>query len=452
MESRLFAVVQQLARTLLLLAIPAFAAAGEAARVVFIAGKVDVEGRAAVLNGAVQEGAGIKTGADGYVYLKTVDNGFLILRPNSEARIASYHIDQTDPSNTRIKLELMSGVARSISGDAVKQARQNFRFNTPVAAIGVRGTDFTVYTTQETSRVAVISGGVVVSGFNSECAPQGTGPCNGAATAELFARQQGQLLQISKDQTKPQLFNGSGLTPDAISPPRSDEPGGKSGARSNASPSLGLVNEPNLDPGKGEGIVPAIVPPIVPPTVPASVPPAAVVSRPEPVLANTIIWGRWTEVLGQAANVDATKQSGAKPVAINNYYVLFQARDTEWQIPASGSMGFALKDSQAVVLDGAKGILSAATLENAKLQLDFAKASFSTGFDLVTGQERFALQAQGTVSSTGILSGAGQYSRPTNMAVNGVVTAEKGGTAAYLFQSRLPGNRLASGATYWGKQ
>lgn len=448
MESRLVAVVQQLARTLLLLAIPAFAAAGEAARVVFIAGKVDVEGRAAVLNGAVQEGAGIKTGADGYVYLKTVDNGFLILRPNSEARIASYHIDQTDPSNTRIKLELMSGVARSISGDAVKQARQNFRFNTPVAAIGVRGTDFTVYTTQETSRVAVISGGVVVSGFNSECAPQGTGPCNGAATAELFARQQGQLLQISKDQTKPQLFNGSGLTPDAISPPRPDEPGGKSGAHGNVSPSPALANEPNLDPGKAGGIMQGIVPAIVP----AIVPPAAVVSRPEPILANTIIWGRWTEVLGQAANVDVKNQSEAKPVAMNNYYALFQAKDSEWQMPASGSMGFALKDSQAVVFDAARSTLSAATLENARLQLDFAKASFSTGFDLVAGQERFALQAQGTVSSAGILSGDSQFSRPTNMAVNGVVTAEKGGTAAYLFTSVLDNGRLASGATYWGKQ
>lgn len=450
MQSRPITVVQQLAKwgALLLLACPAFAAAGEAARVVFISGQADVEGRAAVLNGAVQEGASIKTGADGYVYLKTVDNGFLILRPNSEARIASYHIDQADPSNTRIKLELMSGVARSISGDAVKQARQNFRFNTPVAAIGVRGTDFTVYTTQQTSRVAVISGGVVVSGFNSGCAPQGTGPCEGGAAAELFARQQGQLLQVSKDQAKPLLFTGNGLAPDVVSPPRPDEPGGKSGVQSNASPgpAVSLANEPNLDPGKGAGIKPLIVTPIVPPE--ASVP------IPEPVLANTIIWGRWTEVLGQAANVDIKKQSEAqaKTVAINNYYVLFQAKDTEWQMPASGSMGFALKDSQAVVFDQDKRVLSGATLENAKLQLDFAKASFNTGFDLVTGNERFALQAQGTVSSTGILSGAGQYSRPTNMAVNGVVTAEKGGTAAYLFQSRLDSNRLVSGATYWGKQ
>lgn len=449
MQTRPFASVQQLAKwgALLLMAFPALAAAGEAARVVFVAGKADVEEQAAVLNGAVLEGASIKTGADGYIYLKTVDNGFLILRPNTKARIVSYHVDQKDPANTRIKLELLSGVARSISGDAVKLARQNFRFNTPVAAIGVRGTDFTVFTTQEISRVAVISGGVVVSGFNAGCAPQGSGPCEGAASAELFARQQDQLLQISKGQVKPQLFNGTGLAPDAVSPPRQDEPGGKSGANSSApSPAASLGNEPNLDPGKRAGIILPIAPPIAPPAASAAIPQ-------EPVLANTIIWGRWAEVLGQAVNVDIKKQSEAqaKIVAINNNFVLLQSKDSEWQVPNTGSMGFALKNSEAYILNESLGAMSPATLENARLQVDFAKSSFSTAFDLVSKTERFALQSQGSVSADGRLSGNGQYSYPTNMVVNGVLTAENGGTAAYLFQSRLDSNRLATGATYWGK-
>ena len=193
--------------------IASLAYADEAGRIVFVAGKAEIGGQPVALNAAVSEGAELSTGADGYMYLKTVDNGFFILRPNSRARIVNYHVDQKDPSNTHIKLELLNGVARSISGDAVKQARQNFRFNTPVAAIGVRGTDFTVYTTQETSRVAVISGGVIVSGFGGACAPQGSGPCEGGTSVELFARQRDQLVQISKGQTKPQLLQNNGASP-----------------------------------------------------------------------------------------------------------------------------------------------------------------------------------------------------------------------------------------------
>ncbi len=88
------------------------------------------------------------------------------------------------------------------------------------------------------------------------------------------------------------------------------------------------------------------------------------------------------------------------------------------------------------------------------MQLDFAKSSFATSFDLLTGSERFALQAQGVVGANGTLSGGDQNTYPNNMQVNGAVTAEKGGTAAYVFTSRLDnaGNRYAYGVTYWNKK
>jgi hypothetical protein len=121
----------------------ALAHAGQAGKLIFVAGSAQVAGRHAVEGTAVQEGDLLSTGSDGFIYVKTIDDGLLILRPNSSARIVSYHVDRESPANTRVKLELLRGVARAQSGTAVKQARQNFRFNTPVAAIGVRGTDFT---------------------------------------------------------------------------------------------------------------------------------------------------------------------------------------------------------------------------------------------------------------------------------------------------------------------
>lgn len=461
------------------------ARAGDAGLAVFVTGKVEMAGKPLALNSTVAEGAELSTGADGYVYIKTIDNGFFILRPNTRARIVTYHVDQKDPINTRIKLELITGVARSISGEAVKLARQNFRFNTPVAAIGVRGTDFVVYTTQETSRIAVVSGGVVASAFVSGCAPQGFGPCEGSSSTELFARQRGQLLQITKEQSKPQLLQGGAPTPDTYAPPRSDEPIGKvsapvststsflSGSNNGSSANTALPVD-ILDPKKindlkpiiAESATSPIVAPVIPPIVSTPAPPPislmpvpSVMNPPAvspPVAPETpqIIWGRWTDLLGKPATIDIKTQSDSqsKIVAINNYYVLFRTNAPEYQAPSSGILGFSLKESQAVVFDERDKALSAASIENGKLQIDFSKASFSTSFDLISAGSRYALQAQGLVSSSGLLIGENQYNRPTNAAVNGLVTNQNGGTAAYLFQSRLDDNRLASGVTFWGKK
>ena len=429
--------------------------AGEAARVVFVSGKSEVAGVAAVLDAVVQEGNEITTGADGYVYLKTIDHGFLILRPNTKARIVTYHVDSKEPVNTRIKLELLNGVARSISGDAVKLARQNFRFNTPVAAIGVRGTDFTVFTNQDTSRVTVLTGGVIVTGFGGSCAPQGTGPCEGSAGQELFARQQGQLLQISKGQVKPLLLNSNGAAPDVISPPRIDEPAAKIGANVSAGATApnAIAGDVNLDPQKALALTQALTPP-KPPTPPApTVPPIISPPAVDP-LKDSVIWGRYASILGRAPTINVKQQQDAQAVSVANseIFILFQAKGSEWRVPTSGSMSFSLNNSEAFIKNESQGVYTAANIENAKLQLDFANAKFSTAFDLISSdKERFALQSQGGISSDGRLDGNNQFSYPTNMAVSGVVTAEKGGTAAYYFQSRLDKDHLASGITYWGK-
>ena len=78
-------------------------------------GEVRLQGQPAKAGNSVQPGDHLSTGADGYLYIKTVDNGFLILRPNSEASIVAYQADTDTPANSRFKIELQQGVARSIS-------------------------------------------------------------------------------------------------------------------------------------------------------------------------------------------------------------------------------------------------------------------------------------------------------------------------------------------------
>src|ERR1035437_2467161 len=187
-------------------------------------GDARLGGTPAKAGDTVEAASSVSTGSNSYLYIKTVDSGFLILRPSSEARVVAYHVDAAQPANSRFKIELTHGVARSISGAALKNSRENFRFNTPVAAIGVRGTDFTVFTDQQTTRVTVISGGVVASGFGVGCGPEGSGPCEGVAKLELYASQAEQVLQVNRGQAMPQILRGTTFSPDVVAPPRADEP------------------------------------------------------------------------------------------------------------------------------------------------------------------------------------------------------------------------------------
>jgi hypothetical protein len=444
--------------------------AAEAGKVIYVAGSAAVADRAAALGAAVQEGDMLTTGADGYVYVKTVDNGLFILRPNTRARIAAYHVDAANPANTRIKLELLNGVARSRSGEAVKLARQNFRFNTPVAAIGVRGTDFTVFTDQDTSRVAVISGGITVSGFSGGCLPEGSGPCEGAASRELSATQKGQLLQIQRGKV-PQLLQGGSLSPDVIAPPRADEPITKTaGSTGGSAPA-----EPSLDAKKSENLLlaSAQVPPVVTPTPtppapaptpepaplpeptplpPATTPPPVVevVVPPPPVIVpgREITWGRFQPVLDLPATTTIRKD-GAERLAFNEYFALFRAQaGTPYVAPERGEVGFALNASQAFVRDMTTQAVTPATLENGQLRVDFGSREFATSFDLLTSQaQRYNMRAEGTVGSDGRLYGNSQFQKPTNMTVNGVLGPNN--DATYLFNGNIDVSRIATGVTYW---
>jgi len=421
--------------------------ADEAGRIVFVAGDAKLAGQPITRGQPIHEGDEIGTGADGYIHLKTIDNGILILRPSSRARIATYHIDTQNPANTRIKLELLDGVARSISGEAVKQARQNFRFNTPVAAIGVRGTDFTAFTDQSTTRIAVASGGVVVSGFSGACSPQGVGPCEGGTSRELFSEQIGKLLQVRSSQPMPQLLPSNGITPDLTVPPGGNEPAHKATSPT-SSGTAHPATDLSLDAQKGTSLLNAT--PITP--TPTAIPTPTPAPAPQ---YQQIVWGRWQPLLDQAATVGIATIAGpdGRVLAINSHYVLARSSGVEWSPPSQGSMDFALKQSEAFIINPAAGTQAPAKLENGRLQVNFAKSTFTTGFDLVSTQgERFNLKAQGDVSSNGQLLGASQFSGTSNMAVKGAVGPDAGGSAAYIFQGNIGNNRQAVGGTSWIKR
>jgi hypothetical protein len=465
-SNRLSAVCRAAGGALLLAAIAVSATpawAGEAGRAVFVSGDVRIGRTPVALNDAVQEGDEIATGRDGYIYVKTVDDGLLVLRPASRARITAYHIDRQNPANTRVKLELLEGVARSVSGNGVKAARQNFRFNTPVAAIGVRGTDFTVFTDQETSNVTVLSGAIVVSGFGGTCQPGGAGPCEHPASRELAASQAGEMLQVRRGSAEPRVLPGGPLAPDAVTPPRGDEPG-----KSATTPVTSA--EPSLDPQKASNVLqqgltvrtPVVVPPVQaatpeePPVLAPAEQPIVAVPVPDPVPptppvpASELVWGRWATVAGAAGTIDGTKQiaQGARLVGSNAYYSVYRSAGADWQIPQSGSAGFSLSHGEALVSTSGQGV-SAAALTNGQLNVDFGARTFATGFDLTTGKDTFRLQAEGNMSANGDMSAINRFTPASNMSVTGSLGARN--DAAYIFTTRLDDRRTANGITYWVK-
>lgn len=438
--------------------------AAEAGKVIFVAGAAQIVDRKAAEGDAVQEGELLQTGADGFIYVKTVDNGLFILRPNTRARIVAYHIDRANPDNTRVKLELISGVARSKSGDEVKRARQNFRFNTPVAAIGVRGTDFTVFTDETTSRVSVLSGGIVVSGFGDACRPDGGGPCEGARSRELSAAQRGQLLQIQQGAAAPQLMNGTSVVPEAQVVP--------DGAPVAAAPgSDGGVTrvEMSVDVKKSEKVVDNVnqVPKPAPGPVPGSNLPATPAPGAEqppladmpldpgplnPVRHAGIKWGRWERVTGPAPDFILSHEMAKNQlVAVNGNFAVLRTPGQEYIVPERGGMGFRLADSEAYIYTsyGSTYSAAAATLSNGKLDIDFGKRSFETSFDLSRRDEKYSFRADGVLGSDGTLYGERANGRAGYMNVHGLLTNDKGGGAAYVFDGRIDERRTVNGGTYW---
>ncbi|MDR3323580.1 MAG: FecR family protein [Zoogloeaceae bacterium] len=404
----------------------------EAGKIVLAVGDVRMNGKALKEGEGVPVGAELVTGKDGYLYLKTIDNGFLILRPGSQATVEAYQVDTVNPQESRFKFSLRQGVARSISGEAVGKARKNFRFNTPVAAIGVRGTDFSVYADARETRVAVISGGVIVSGFNSRCTPQGAGPCEGGR--ELFAQEASGILQVQKGRITPQLLKGDDFSPDLVAPPRQDEPEVSDGDKK----------------GSKEGSLPAPAP--VPPAQESLIKPPGNAASLDPM--KPIIWGRWQEIsdrLPATVDISAAGEEDKYVTITLGSYVLLRDKNSAVRTPLNGSVSFSLQNSIAHVTDPINQVESEATLSNGILHVNFEKTSFSTQMNLNALGTTHRLSAIGQVTSNGLFFND-RLSPGNNMIVRGALFKENEGmSAGYLFQSQLQNGLEANGVTLWGK-
>lgn len=168
--------------------------------------------------GLVYEGDTLHTSADSHLHVQMIDGALLVLRPASAVKIVNYHIDSLEPVNNRILLDMQKGVVRSVTGKGGEANKQGFRLNTPVAAIGIRGTDFTVLASAGLSSVTLKDGGVIVSPFSADCPRYAVGACSGSQSVLLTSLEQQMLAEVrpSKAMRIPKV--NASVIPDKVAP------------------------------------------------------------------------------------------------------------------------------------------------------------------------------------------------------------------------------------------
>lgn len=86
-------------------------------------------------------GDNIKTGK-GRVQIRFTDGGQMSLQPDTQFRIADYHFSGKADGSEKGIFSFIKGGLRSITGTIGHVNKQNYRVETPVAVIGVRGTQY----------------------------------------------------------------------------------------------------------------------------------------------------------------------------------------------------------------------------------------------------------------------------------------------------------------------
>jgi hypothetical protein len=435
----------------------------------------------------VRVGDTIHTTSAAHVHIRFVDQALVSVRPDSRLQIVRYQYDAARPQDSVVRLDLEEGITRAISGAAAHEARDNFRMNTPLAAIGVRGTDFVVSASADTVRALVNEGTIIVAPYSMQCTADTFGPCQ-ANSLELSGSAD-QIVEVRTNALAPVFLPAAGSPPLPEAPAAAPQQRiaaaapNKENEETAADPYVNSVTSRAVNekltvaaavtPEPGPGTVtgtgntttppvttpPVVVPVPVPVPVPEVEPPVVVVvpefTPPAPVSVPTLktsqlLWGRWAE--GNLANERITvtyEEATADNRQITNggsNYGLFRIENGSKAVKFGlGVVAFSLSQAQATFRQG--GSTSLMSVENGQLSLDFAQSRFSTRLDLshaATGAITFA--------DSGYLDATSGYFYSRNPTQNMAGSASTDGTeAGYFFEKTLE-NGYVEGLTLWGRQ
>ena len=368
--------------------------------------------------GSVQEGDVIRTSDNGHVHIRFIDGARVSVRPNSVFRIHEFKYSPADPAASVVRLSLDSGEARSISGAAAQAAKERFRLNTPLVAIGVKGTDFVTQVSKNVIRVTVNQGAIVMAPFDSGCKVESLGVCNTTRAKELTAEMLGQALVYRMGAADPSFQNVS-------------KPGQ---ADSNK-----LIQ---LDRQLRDG---------------AEKPLASDTEAKNPlsaVGANRLIWGRWARdpIANDKLTVPFLDAMRGNEVTVGDgYYFLFrESSNVNLLSTITTKADFGLKSSSAYYRNAANEVMPA-SVQSGNLTIDFGAKTFATQLGLVaegTGIQSYS-QSGNINAITGIFLGrSGPEAAPTSSLAGAISLDAR--QAGYLFKTQI-GRGTFVGATLWGR-
>lgn len=368
--------------------------------------------------GSVQEGDVIRTTDNGHVHIRFIDGARVSVRPNSIFRIHEFKYSPADPAASVVRLSLDAGEARSISGAAAQAAKERFRLNTPLVAIGVKGTDFVTQVSKDLIRVTVNQGAIVMAPFDSGCKVDALGICTTSRAKELTAEMLGQALVYRLGNTDPsfqnvpkpgQADNSKLLQLDRQVRDASDKPLASDTEAKNIYKAIGN---------------------------------------------NRLIWGRWARdpIANDSLTVPFLDAMRGNEVTVGDgYYFLFREPSNINVLPTlTTKTDFGLKSSSAYYRNAANELVPA-SVSSGSLTIDFGAKTFATQLGLSaegTGIQTFN-QAGSINSGIGIFLGrSGPEAAPTSSLAGAISLDAR--QAGYLFKTQI-GRGTFVGATLWGR-
>lgn len=443
---------------------------GEVTLVIGAASLVGADGQARQVDrgSEVRVGDKVETQQGGHVHLKFVDGGRVSVRPASRLVIESYAHSKDQPQLSAIKFRLDEGVIRSITGQWGEAAKERFRLNTPVAAIGVKGTDFVVRSLPTGTAATVFAGAIVVSPLTDKCV--GTlGPCLNGSEKTLSESMKGQMLELQRPDTAPQLVPAVDLQAAAKALYQSQLRMLAAGSESSRTSNNGNGNYASNYSGNGNltsgnftagnasstpeaGNFTADSRPMVAET--KAVQAVNVASKVElpPAQAKELTWGRyaWSPQLAGddfSREYEAALMQGKQSLGGNGAFSLLRTQTNlaNFTPPSEGVAKFRLANASAGVIGLDSKLIEAVKVNQASLDVNFASATYAT-----------QLQLQAPVMGDQLLVSSGGINANGTLRVDAGNTYLFGGfnsngkEAGYLFQKAVP-NGILMGTTLWGR-
>jgi hypothetical protein len=426
---------------------------GEATMVIGIAKVIGADGttRAVDRGTSIRVGDRIETQAGGHVHLRFVDGGRLSIRPASALQIEDYSHSTQQPSLGAIKFRLDEGVVRSITGSWGEAARDRFRLNTPIAAIGIKGTDFVVKTEGDKTSASVYTGAIMLTPLAGSCS-KSVGPCLNGSEKALSEDMKGQMLELSRLQTAPQFVPLVDLLARSARPGPAHMTLSTTGTDTTSSLDKPLSLDDNAVDVRSSKVLTAdnraaTIVAGIPQTSPQVTPPNT------PAVVSQLMWSRfiWTKRMdGDAFTQDiqqAVATSGSERVIGNGSYTLFRTSTAAGAVLASAdtSANFRLANGTAQLARNNGTIIEPVNITDSALKVDFTRATFSTQLGLsnsTIGTD--TIVGSGTIGANGVLN-----TTNSNATLSGALTLN-GKEAGYLFD-KVNTAGILRGVTLWGR-